>query len=76
VLASGAKRAGRERPGLACHEQPALVACHQVIGLARFRQSQQEIISGIGGTLDTRQGSDILGELLDLVDQMAGLGVV
>ena len=29
-------------------KQPALVACHQIIGLARFGQGQQKIVGGIG----------------------------
>ena len=29
-------------------EQPALVACHQIISLARFGQGQQKIVGGIG----------------------------
>ena len=54
-------------------QEAALVARHQVIGLAAFGQGQQKIVSGIGRSLHARQRRDILGELPDLVDQAAGL---
>ena len=37
-------------------EQPALVAGHQIIGLARFAQGQQKIVRGIGRAVNARQG--------------------
>ena len=54
-------------------EQSALVASHQIIGLAAFGQSQQKIVGGIGRSLHPGQRIDILGKLLDLVDQAACL---
>jgi len=54
-------------------QQPALVPCDQIIGLARFGQGQKKIVRGIGRALHARQRIDVLGELLDLVDQAAGL---
>jgi hypothetical protein len=54
-------------------QQPALVACDQIIGLARFGQRQEKIVRGIRRALDARQRIDVLGELFDLVDQAAGL---
>jgi len=53
-------------------QQPALVACDQIIGLARFRQRHKKIVRGIGRALHARQRVDVLGELLYLVDQAAG----
>ena len=52
------------------HES-ALVARHEIIGLAAFGQGQQKIIRWIERTFDARQRIDILGELLDLIDQAA-----
>jgi len=54
-------------------QQPALVACDQIIGLARYGQGQMKIVRGIGRAPHARQRIDVLGELLDLVDQAAGL---
>ena len=54
------------------HES-ALVARHEIIGLAAFGQGQQKIIRWIERTFDARQRIDILGELLDLIDQAADL---
>lgn len=54
-------------------EQAALVAGHEIIRLARFRQGEQKIVRGIGRALHVRQRIDVLGELLDLVDQATGL---
>ena len=54
-------------------QQPALVACDQIIGSARFGQGQQKIVGGIGRAFHTRQRIDVFGELLDPVDLTAGL---
>ena len=54
-------------------QQPSLVTGHEVIGLRRLRQGEEKIIRWIGRALHARQRIDILGELLDLVDQPAGL---
>jgi len=54
-------------------QQPALVACDQIIGLARFGQAQKKIVRGIGRALHARQRIDVLGEFFDLVDQAVGL---
>ena len=45
-------------------QEAALVARHQVIGLAAFGHGKQKIIRGIGGARHARQGIDVLGELL------------
>lgn len=60
---------------LVTHEgkQPALVACHQIIRLARFGQGQQKIIGRIGRAFDARQRIDDLGKLFELVDEAASL---
>ena len=50
-------------------QEAALVARHQVIGLAALGHGQQKIVRGIGGAFHARQRIDVLGELLDLVDQ-------
>ncbi len=70
---------GRKRSEWLCDgrgPQAALAARHKVIGLAAFAQGKQKIVGGIWGPFHARQGIDILGELLDLVDQAAGLVVV
>src|SRR5690242_8554047 len=54
-------------------QEAALDARHKVIGLAAFGQGQQKIVGGIGRAFHTRQGIDILGELLNLLDQAASL---
>ena len=54
-------------------QEAALFARHKVIGLAAFGQGQQKIVGGIGRAFHARQGIDILGELLNLVDQAASL---
>lgn len=54
-------------------QQPALIACDQIIGLATFGQGQKKIVRGIGRALHARQWIDALREFLDLVDQAAGL---
>ena len=43
-------------------KQPALIAGHQIIGIARFAQSQQKIVGGIGRAFHARQRTDILGD--------------
>jgi hypothetical protein len=35
-------------------EQPALVARHQIVGLARFGQGQQEVVGGIARAFNAR----------------------
>jgi hypothetical protein len=35
-------------------EQPVLVARHQIIGLARFGQGQQEVVGGIARAFNAR----------------------
>ena len=54
-------------------EKPAFVTCYQIIGLACFGKGQQKIVGGIGRAFHARQRTDILGELLDLVDQASSL---
>jgi hypothetical protein len=54
-------------------QKAALVARHEVVGLAAFGQGQRKVVRGIARSPHARQGSDILGELLDLVDQAAAL---
>jgi hypothetical protein len=54
-------------------QQPALVTCHEIIGLPCFGQGQKEIIGRIGGAFDVWQCVDGLGEILQLVDQAADL---
>ena len=54
-------------------QEVGLVARHEVIGFAAFGQRQQKIVIRIGRSFYARQGRDILGELLDLVDQSPGL---
>jgi hypothetical protein len=49
------------------------IKASEIIGLARFRQGQKKIVRGIGRALHARQRIDVLGELLDLIDQAAGL---
>ncbi len=45
-------------------QQPALVACDQIIGLARFGQGQKKIVRGIGRAPHARQEIDVLREFL------------
>ena len=52
-------------------KQSALVAGHQIIGLARFGQSQEKIIGGIGRASDARQHVPALGKVLELVHEAA-----
>jgi len=52
-------------------KQPALVARHEVVGLAGFGQSQQKIVARIGRAFHARERADVLGELLDLVSPAA-----
>jgi len=54
-------------------EQPALVAGYEIVDVARFAQSQQKIVCGIGRAIHGREWADVLGELFDLVDQAPGL---
>ena len=36
-------------------KQPALVAGHEIVGVARFAQSQQKIVGGIGRAIHGRE---------------------
>jgi len=52
--------------------EPALIACDQIIGLARLGQGQKIIVRWIGRARHARQWIDAFGMLLNLVDQAAG----
>ena len=54
-------------------KQSALVAGHQIVGVARFAQRQQKIVGGIGRAIHGWERADVLGEPFDLVDQAARL---
>ena len=54
-------------------KQPALVAGHEIVSVARFAQSQQKIVGGIGRAIHGREQARHLGQPFDLVDQAAGL---
>ena len=53
-------------------KEPALVACHQVIGLAGFGRGQKKIVGGTGRAYNARQRADGLGKFFQFVDQAAG----
>jgi hypothetical protein len=50
-------------------QQPALVACHQIIGPARCGQSQQKIVGGIARAANLRQRVHTLGQFCYFVYQ-------
>jgi len=54
-------------------KQPALVAGHEIVGVARFAHCQQKIVAGIGRAVHGREQAGDLGEPFDLVDQAPGL---
>jgi len=62
---------GYDSRGLVAGEQQqaALVAGHEVIWLAGFREGQQRIVARVGGEYQVRQPVDVLGELFTLIDQ-------
>ena len=55
------------------HQPAALVAGHEVICLAGFREGQQEIVARVGGEFQACQVVDVLGELSNLIDQRPAL---
>ena len=55
-------------------QKPALVTCHKIVSLARFRQGQQKIIVRIRRAYHAWQRADILGEFLIGLDARGHCG--
>ena len=53
-------------------KEPALVTCHQIIGLARFGHGQQKIVGGIRRSVDAWQRAHIFGKPFQFVHETTG----